>query len=99
MKTTTILIFVVTSVLFVSRADTGAQSAIINWQGNGGYRATISMNYDASFALVSAQGGGPFGGLPTNQPRNQFVIRRVLFTVFLNPGVFDAEYLKQHCDL
>src|SRR6266404_1872451 len=74
MKTTILLCFVVTSALFMSRTDVGAQGAIINWQGNGGYRAQITMTYDASFALVSAQGGGPFGGVPTNQGINSLSV-------------------------
>ena len=68
MSVTTIR-FVITAavavILFMSRANADAQGAIIDWQGNGGYSARITMSYDASLPLVFADGGYPFS-TPTN---------------------------------
>lgn len=67
MKPNILLFGVLAAILFLGRADACAQGVIIDWQGNGGYRAKITMTYDASFALVSARGDGRPFMTPTNQ--------------------------------
>jgi hypothetical protein len=65
MKPNTFLVVVLTGILFMSQSDAEAQGAIIDWQGDEGYRARITMTYDASLPLVFARGGYPLSS-PTN---------------------------------
>src|ERR1051326_5205447 len=67
MKPTIVLLVLLANISFPGRGNADVRSAIINWLGDGGYRARITMSYDDSFAFVSAWGGTPFGGTPTNQ--------------------------------
>jgi hypothetical protein len=63
----TILLLVAIECFVAAPTQAAIADAIINWTGDAGYRALITMRYDDAFPEVAAWGGGPFGATPTNQ--------------------------------
>src|SRR4029077_5923998 len=73
----------VTLCFLARKSHADVKEAIITWTGNAGYRARITMSYDAAFGSVAAWGGGPFGGTPTNQGISQLSV--AFFSPSLQP--------------
>ena len=67
-------VLLLSGVLFVLQTNADAGTAIINWTGNAGYRAEMTMTFDDAFATVLARGDLSFSGPPTNQGITQLAI-------------------------
>ena len=89
MKTKTIPFVLLVGISLIHCKHASATDAIINWLGDGGYRARITMNYDDSFATVLARGDLSFSGPLTNQGITQLSVS------FFNPTSFQPIFSTQ----
>src|SRR5882724_6277548 len=89
MKTRTVPFILLVGISLVHRSPANAADAIINWLGDGGYRARITMSYDDAFATVLARGTLSFGGPPTNQGITQLSVS--FFKPSSLPPVFSTQ--------
>lgn len=62
------------AIFLVHPPHANAADAIINWQGDAGYRARITMSCDDTYAAVLAKGDLSFNGPLTNQGITQLAV-------------------------
>src|SRR5436305_870983 len=94
MKTNPVIFVLLLGISVCDRNNANAAAATIDWLGDGGYRARITMNYDDSFATVLARGDLSFGGPAMNLGITQLSVS--FFKPSVVPPVFSTQDISNN---